>query len=220
MKLILLGPPGAGKGTQAKFLQETFGLPHLSTGDMLREAVRLQTPVGLKAKPYMETGELVPNSIVVGVVNEKLHEKEFQKSFLLDGYPRNIEQALALDETIESLGSSCTAVIEIQVPLSDIIQRLTLRRSCPRCGMVYHLEYKKPRQNELCDQCSVSLVQRKDDQEDVIKKRYELYQSETAPVAKHYAKQGLLIRIDGAKPMISVSQMLVAKLREIEKERV
>jgi len=188
---VVLGPPGAGKGTQAEMLERELGLKHLSTGDILREEVRKGTELGKRAEKYMKSGELVPDDLIV-----EMMEKEISKydNFVLDGFPRNLKQAEALDKMCR-----IDKVILLEVPDEVILERLSLRRSCPKCNRVYHLKYNPPKENEICDYCGAKLYQRDDDKEEVIKKRLEVYRKETEPIAKFYREKGILVKVNGSK---------------------
>ena len=191
MRIVVLGPPGAGKGTQAEMLERELGLKHLSTGDILREEVRKGTELGKRAEKYMKSGELVPDDLIV-----EMMEKEISKydNFVLDGFPRNLKQAEALDKMCR-----IDKVILLEVPDEVILERLSLRRSCPKCNRVYHLKYNPPKENEICDYCGAKLYQRDDDKEEVIKKRLEVYRKETEPIAKFYREKGILVKVNGSK---------------------
>jgi len=193
MKLILLGPPGAGKGTQAEVLTEKLGVPQISTGDILRAAVKAGTPVGLKAKAFMDAGDLVPDSVIIGVVKERLTADDCQKGYIFDGMPRTIAQAEALDEQNVVID----AVLSIEVPDDIIIKRLGGRRTCPDCGMIYHIETKKPAKEGFCDGCNAALIIRKDDETETIKNRLDTYHKETEPLIDYYRKQGKLREVGG-----------------------
>ena len=197
MRLILLGPPGSGKGTQAQKLVERFKVPQVSTGDIFRQAVRDQTELGKKAKEYMDRGELVPDQIVVGMVEERLSQPDCKNGFILDGFPRTIAQAEALDELLARRGEKLDAVLEISVPDEEVIKRLSGRRTCRQCGAMYHIEFNPPKEPGRCDKCKGELYQREDDKEEVIKSRLEVYHSQTAPLIEYYQKKGLLKKIDG-----------------------
>ena len=188
---MVLGPPGAGKGTQAEMLERELGLKHLSTGDILREEVRKETELGKRAEKYMKSGELVPDDLIV-----EMMEKEISKydNFVLDGFPRNLKQAEALDKMCR-----IDKVILLEVPDEVILERLSLRRSCPKCNRVYHLKYNPPKEDEICDYCGAKLYQRDDDKEEVIKKRLEVYRKETEPIAKFYREKGILVKVNGSK---------------------
>ena len=181
MKLILLGAPGVGKGTQGKMLQGKFKIPQISTGDILRKAVSNQTTLGIEAKSYMDKGELVPDSLVVSIINDRLKEADCREGFILDGFPRNIEQAEELNKVTE-----IDYVINIIVPFKEIVSRLTGRRVCKNCGEAYHLIYNPPQEEDICDRCKSELYQRNDDQEETVKERLKVYEAQTAPLIDYY----------------------------------
>jgi len=193
MKLILLGPPGAGKGTQSEALTKKLGVPQISTGDILRSAVKQGTPVGLKAKSYMDAGNLVPDDVIIGVVKERLTEPDCEAGYIFDGMPRTIAQAQALDEQGVQIGT----VVSIEVPDEVIIGRLCGRRTCPDCGAIYHIKTKAPKKEGICDACGAALVIRKDDEPDTIRNRLMTYHKETEPLKEYYKSQGKLIAVDG-----------------------
>jgi adenylate kinase len=197
MVLILMGPPGCGKGTQAKRLEEEFGLPQLSTGDLLRKAVKESTPVGIKAKDIMERGDLVPDDIIVGVMRERMSKNDCRNGFILDGFPRTVAQAEALRELLKESGTELSAVINIDIEDGEVIRRLTGRRQCGLCGSTYHVEFSPPKKDMLCDKCGAPLIQRSDDKEDTVKARLSVYRRQTAPLISYYEKQGLLKNISG-----------------------
>jgi len=202
--IVMLGAPGVGKGTQAKLLAEKFNIPHISTGDMLRAAVKEGTELGLKAKEIMERGELVPDEIMNGIVKERLAKDDCKNGYILDGYPRTIAQAEFLD-TVDKINY----VIYIDVPEELIVKRLVLRRTCPNCGAMYHLEYNPPKNDNICDKCGTPLVQREDDREDVVKKRLAVYNEKTASLLDYYRNRGILKKIDGNRPINEVLQSIV-----------
>lgn len=208
MKLILLGPPGSGKGTQAQILQEKFGLSKISTGDILRNAVANETPLGLKAKPYMEKGELVPDELILQILKERLHEIKDRPGFVLDGVPRNLNQGKILEKMLKELHITLTGVVEIEVPLPVIIDRLTLRRSCEKCGSVYTLKSDPSSHPTACSRCGGKLIHRSDDTIPVIEKRLKIYQAETLPLIRFYKEKGLLIQINGSLPIPKVAEIL------------
>ncbi|NOZ78187.1 MAG: adenylate kinase [Acidobacteria bacterium] len=212
MNLILLGPPGCGKGTQAKVLSEKYHVPHVSTGDMLRSEVRRGTELGMKAKEIMDRGELVPDSIVGSMILRRLDEADCARGVILDGYPRNVEQAGVLDGILAELGRTLERVIVIEVDDDVIVRRLGGRRSCPKCGRVYHMEYNPPRDDATCDDCGIALVQRDDDREDVIRERLRLYHEKTAPLVQLYEQRGLVVRVDGNQPVEGVTEGIVEAL--------
>lgn len=193
-RIIFIGPPGAGKGTQAERLAKDLGIKKISTGDILREAVAKGTELGKKAKEYMERGELVPDNIMVGIIEEAI---DGHKDFILDGFPRNISQAEALNEMLSRKGLNITHVILLNVPDEEIIKRISYRRVCVNCGRVYNLIFNPPKEDEICDACGSKLVQREDDREEVVKNRLKVYRENTEVLIDFYDKSGLLIRIDG-----------------------
>jgi len=197
MNLILLGPPGAGKGTQAKKLIAEYRIPQISTGDILREAIRQGTALGKLAGPLMKAGKLVPDEVVVGLVEERLRQKDCEKGFILDGFPRTIPQADALGRTLQKDGLRVDAVISLEVPEERLVERLTGRRSCPKDGNVYHLVDRPPKRSGFCDACGTALVQRDDDREDRIRARLVEYAALTQPLKAYYEEKGLLRRVDG-----------------------
>ena len=193
MRLILLGPPGAGKGTQAEVLVEKLNVPQISTGDILRAAVKNGTPVGLKAKAYMDAGDLVPDDVIIGVVKERLTQPDCANGYIFDGMPRTIAQAEALDAGNVQIDK----VLSIEVPDETIIKRLGGRRTCLECGVIYHVVTKKPKQDGICDACGANLITRKDDETETIKNRLQTYHSETAPLIDYYKAQGKLEEVGG-----------------------
>ncbi|OGQ37061.1 MAG: adenylate kinase [Deltaproteobacteria bacterium RIFCSPHIGHO2_12_FULL_43_9] len=194
MKLLLLGPPGAGKGTQAKLLMDKNNIPQISTGDILRAAVKHSTPLGKRAKEYMDKGALVPDDVVVGLIRERLKEDDVRNGYILDGFPRTIPQAEALSRITD-----IDYVINLKVPDEDLIFRLSGRRTCEKCGEVFHVKFNRPKVENICDKCGGKLFQRKDDDEEIIKKRLEAYHKQTNPLAGYYRKNKKLIEIDGTK---------------------
>lgn len=188
MKAVLLGAPGAGKGTQAKLLAQAMAAPHISTGDMLREAVARQTPTGKRAKKYMDAGELVPDEVIIAVVLERLEREDCRSGFLLDGFPRSMEQARALDKA----GRSPDVVVYFDVKEQTVVERLSGRRTCKKCGAIYHLSYLPPKTEGKCDKCGGELYQRADDRPDAILERLRVYRRETADLVGHYRQAGTL----------------------------
>lgn len=197
MNLIFFGPPGAGKGTQAKKLSSDLHIPQISTGDILREAARQGTELGKKAKPLMDAGKLVPDELVVGIVQERLREKDCANGFILDGFPRTIPQAEALDQALSTLGKRIDAVVSLKVPEEKLVERISGRRSCPNDGSVFHVYQNPPKRAGYCDKCGGGLIQRDDDKEEKVKERLEAFNRQTSPLKAHYAQRGLLKEIDG-----------------------
>jgi len=212
MNLVLLGPPGAGKGTQAVKIADYFSIPHISTGDMFRRVVALKTELGEKAKSYMEKGQLVPDEIVIGIVKQRLDEADCQSGFLLDGFPRTVAQAEALDKALAAQKRQLDFVLNIKTSSEEIIKRLTGRRVCPTCGAVYHIIFKPPQSNLLCDNCKAKLVQREDDKEEIVKKRLQVYEEQTSPLLAYYSKTGKLKEINGEKAVDEVFAQIKAVL--------
>ncbi len=208
MNIILMGPPGAGKGTQAKILVEEYGLKHISTGDILREAVKKGTPLGMKAKEYMDRGELVPDDVMVGLIREVLPKD----NFILDGFPRTLPQAEALERMLKEEGIKIDAVIFFDVDDNVIVERLSGRRSCPSCGAVYHMKYNPPSNDEICDRCGTKLVQRNDDREEVVRRRLEVYRKQTEPLINYYKEKGILRIVDGTKSVEEVRREISSVL--------
>jgi len=197
MNLIFLGPPGSGKGTQAKLLSERLGMLHLSTGDILREAVREGTPLGREAKRYMDEGKLVPDEVVIGIVKEWLVSKGVERGVIFDGFPRTVAQAEALDRMMKELGQKIDWVIDIDVSEAEVLKRLSGRRTCKNCGAMYHLVFNPPRVNGICDKCGGELYQRDDDKEETIKLRLKVYKEQTEPLKEYYKKLGIMKSIVG-----------------------
>ncbi|MEE9197655.1 MAG: adenylate kinase [bacterium] len=198
MNLILLGPPGAGKGTQAKLVAEQFGIPQISTGDILRRAVKDGTPLGQEAQAYMERGDLVPDAVVIGIIEERLTQPDCQAGYILDGFPRTEVQANALAETLGKRGGAIDHVVNIEVSDEELIPRLTGRRTCKECQEPYNVTFNPPQREGVCDKCGGELIQRKDDDEETIRARLGVYREQTAPLVVYYEKQGLLRTVTGA----------------------
>ena len=197
MRLVLLGAPGAGKGTQAKMLIEKYKIPQISTGDILRKAVADSTPLGKEAKVIMDKGELVPDKIVLGLVEERVKQDDCKKGFILDGFPRNTAQAEALDKMLNATGLPIDSALSVDVPKDDLMKRLTGRRTCKNCQQMYNVYYSPPKKDVVCDKCGGELFQRGDDKEDTIKKRLEVYDAQTAPLIDYYNKKGILKSVMG-----------------------
>jgi adenylate kinase len=198
MNLILLGPPGSGKGTQAKMMMEKYGIPQISTGDMLREAVKNKSPMGLKAKEYMDSGSLVPDEVVISIVEERISHPDCSRGFMLDGFPRTIAQADALQSMLLKKGLAIDFVLSIEVDNEELIKRLTGRRTCRICGEPYHVIFNPPKKDDRCDKCGGELYQRDDDKEETIRNRLSTYHKQTAPLISYYSEKGLLRSIDGS----------------------
>lgn len=201
MWLIFLGPPGSGKGTQAKRLASEFSILHISTGDMLREAVVRETTAGVKAKDFMNQGKLVPDEVINEILVDRIKRDDCRRGFILDGYPRTVPQAETLSKELENLNISLTGVIEICVSPEALVERICGRRSCPGCGATYHISFLPPHKDGICDKCGQPLVRRADDNEDVVRARYEQYLEKTRPLSDYYGNKGVLRSIDGEAPV-------------------
>jgi len=212
MRIVLLGAPGAGKGTQAKKLIEKYGIPQISTGDLLRAAVAAGTPLGKEAKSYMDKGELVPDSVVLGMAEERLKQDDCKKGYILDGFPRNTVQAEALDKMLASLNMSLTAAVSVDVPFEDLMKRLTGRRTCKSCGQMYNVYFSAPKKEGACDKCGGELFQRDDDKEATIKKRLEVYTAQTEPLIGYYKNKGILKSVAGTGSIDEMFNKVVAIL--------
>ncbi len=197
MNLILLGPPGAGKGTQAKMMIDKYHLPQISTGDILRAALKERTPLGLKAKEYMDKGLLVPDEVVIDIIRERLKEPDCRNGYILDGFPRTVAQAQALDKVLADMHSAIDHVISIDVEKGELIKRLTGRRTCRQCGRGYHVIFDPSLNKDLCDKCQGELYQRDDDNEDTVRNRLDVYDSQTFPLIQYYKEKNLLRSIEG-----------------------
>jgi adenylate kinase len=212
MRIVFLGPPGVGKGTQAVKLVDRYDIPHISTGDALREAVKNETQIGLKAKSFMDEGTLVPDQVVIGIIRERLRQSDCDRGFILDGFPRTVEQAAALDGIMQEMGVELDAVLSVDAPDEVIIERLSGRRTCRSCKRVYHLLYMKPKKSGVCDACGGELYQRDDDKPEAIKKRLDVYKEQTAPLIDYYGKSGKLQTIDGTKDVEGVFDEIVNRI--------
>jgi adenylate kinase len=208
-----MGPPGAGKGTQADVIVNEFGIPHISTGDAFRLAMKQGTPIGLKAKEYIERGELVPDDVTIGIVEERLQQADCKKGFLLDGFPRTLAQAEALDGILGRLGTKLNHVVDLKVDRDRLMARITGRRICKTCGATYHLIFNPPKVEGICDKDGGELYQRSDDNEESVGKRLDEYSNKTAPLLTFYENKGLLRQIDGEQDIDAVSKDIVSLLR-------
>lgn len=213
MNILFMGPPGAGKGTQADVIVKEFGIPHISTGDAFRLAIKQGTPIGLKAKEYMDQGLLVPDDVTIGIVEERLQQPDCKEGFLLDGFPRTLSQAEALDGILERLNSGLDHVINLKVDRNKLLARLTGRRICKNCGATYHVVFNPPKQEGICDKCGGELYQRSDDNEESVGTRLDEYINKTAPLLTFYENKDLLRQIDGEQEIDQVSQEIVSLLR-------
>jgi len=215
MNLILLGPPGAGKGTQAAKIIEKYKIPQISTGDILRAAVREGTELGKEAQKYMNEGKLVPDSIVIGIIKERLQKDDCKNGYILDGFPRTIVQAEELDKMLKEMGSKLDVVISIEVPDEEIIQRITGRRMCKECGAVYHIKYNPPKRDGICDKCNGQLYQRDDDKEETVRARLDVYKKQTEPLKEYYSKQNILKEVDGTGDINKIFEQIDAILSNL-----
>lgn len=213
MNLILLGPPGAGKGTQAKLLIKKYQIPQISTGDILRAAVKDQTPMGVKAKSYMDAGGLVPDDVVVGIIQERLNFADCSNGFILDGFPRTVVQADALGNVLAGLGRSIDHVVSIVVDKEELLGRITGRRTCRGCGKGFHVAFDPPKVDGVCDECSGELYQRDDDREETMRKRLEVYEQQTSPLIAYYKDKSVLRSVEGIGSIEEIQQMIVSILQ-------
>lgn len=204
MNLVLMGLPGAGKGTQAEKIVDKYGIPHISTGDMFRAAMKDETELGLKAKSFMDKGELVPDEVTIGIVRERLSKEDCEKGFLLDGFPRTVPQADALESILSDLGKKLDFVINVQVDKDILMERLTGRRICKSCGATYHLVFNPPAQSDVCDRCGGELYQRADDNEETVNNRLEVNIKQSQPLLDFYGSKGYLRDIDGQQDIQKV----------------
>ena len=213
MHILIMGPPGAGKGTQAANIVKEFGVPHISTGDMFRAAVKEGTELGKKAKACMDKGELVPDDVTIGIVAERLQKDDCKKGFILDGFPRTTEQADALQKILADIGLKLKAVVNINVPAEDLIERAVGRRICKKCGATYHVKFNPTAKEGVCDDCGGELYSRADDNEETMKSRLSVYEASTRPLIEYYRKAGIYEEIDGRQSIDKVKSDLFAALR-------
>ena len=220
MIIVMLGPPGSGKGTQCDLLSEKLALPHVATGDLLREAIARNTPLGAVAKPYINRGELVPDQVMIRIIHEWLEKPGHQAGFILDGFPRTVTQARALDQVLAQSGQRVDHVLYLRVPVEPLLQRIAERYVCPNCGATYHLRSSPPRSNGRCDQCGSELYQRPDDRRDVAERRMAVYAEQTAPVIDYYKQRAILREINGEQLVTDVlnDELGVLLARTVENE--
>jgi adenylate kinase len=212
MRLILLGPPGAGKGTQAKLLVDRLKIPQVSTGDMLRAAVKAGTPLGQEAKQYMDRGALVPDAVIIGLVRERLQQPDCADGYILDGFPRTVAQAEALEKTLAALHASLDHVVSLEVPTEDLVLRIAGRRTCKNCGAMYHVRFSPSKTDGRCDTCGGPTYQRDDDHEETVRRRLTVYAEQTAPLISFYEVRGLLRRVPGTGEIAEIFQRITAAL--------
>ncbi|MDE6407204.1 MAG: adenylate kinase [Anaeroplasmataceae bacterium] len=212
MKLLIMGRPGAGKGTQAANIKEYYHIPHISTGDMFRAAIKNQTKLGLTAKEYMDKGALVPDEVTIGIVQERLLEDDCKKGFLLDGFPRTIAQAESLESFLKENGIVLDAVLDVDVPAEILVRRMVGRRVCKGCGATYHVEFNAPKQEGICDVCGTKLIQRNDDTLETAENRLNVYDKQTAPLLQFYKERNLLKTVDGNQALDKVFEDIKAVL--------
>lgn len=204
MKIVMLGAPGAGKGTQAKKIADAYGIPHISTGDIFRANIKAGTPLGKKAKEYMDKGGLVPDEVTIGMLLDRIHEADCEKGYVLDGFPRTIPQAESLTKALAAEGSKIDAAVDIEVPDESIVSRMGGRRACLSCGATYHIVYAAPKQEGICDRCGSPLVLRDDDKPETVLKRLEVYHAQTQPLIDYYGAAGVLKEVDGTQDLEKV----------------
>ncbi|WP_128379198.1 adenylate kinase [Streptomyces cavernae] len=213
MRIVLVGPPGAGKGTQAAFLAKKLSIPHISTGDLFRANISQQTELGKLAKSYMDKGELVPDEVTIAMAKDRMSQSDAENGFLLDGFPRNVKQAEALDEMLKAEGMKLDAVLDLEVPEEEVVKRIAGRRTCRNdSAHVFHVEYKKPKSEGVCDVCGGELYQREDDSEATVRKRLEVYHTQTEPIIDYYKAQGLVVTITAMGKVEEVTQRALEAL--------
>ncbi|GGY93101.1 adenylate kinase [Streptomyces poonensis] len=214
MRIVLVGPPGAGKGTQAAFLAKNLSIPHISTGDLFRANISRQTELGKLAKSYMDAGNLVPDEVTIAMAKDRMEQPDAQNGFLLDGFPRNVSQAEALDETLKTEGLKLDAVLDLEVPDEEVVKRIAGRRICRNdSSHVYHVSYKAPKQEGVCDECGGELYQRDDDAEETVRKRLDVYHTQTEPIIDYYKGQDLVVTISALGAVDEVTQRAMEALK-------
>ncbi|MFI1619812.1 adenylate kinase [Streptomyces lydicus] len=214
MRIVLVGPPGAGKGTQAAYLAKNLAIPHISTGDLFRANISQGTPLGVEAKSYMDAGNLVPDSVTIGMAKDRMEQPDAAEGFLLDGFPRNLGQAEALDEYLKDKNLKLDAVLDLEVPEDEVVKRIAGRRICRNdSSHVFHAEYNKPKADGVCDVCGGDLYQRDDDREETVRKRLEVYHTETEPIIDYYKEQGLVVTIPALGKVEEVTERSMAALQ-------
>jgi len=212
MKIIMLGAPGAGKGTQAKKIADKYGIPHISTGDIFRANIKGGTELGMKAKSYMDQGQLVPDDVTIGMLLDRISEADCADGYVLDGFPRTIPQAESLTKALESRGEKMEYAIDVDVPDANIVSRMSGRRACLACGATYHVVTIPPKQEDICDGCGETLVQREDDKPETVQKRLTVYHDQTQPLIEYYKQAGILVMVDGTKDLNDVFADIVSVL--------
>lgn len=212
MKIIMLGAPGAGKGTQAKKIAEKYQIPHISTGDIFRANIKGGTELGMKAKSFMDQGQLVPDDVTIGMLLDRIHEADCADGYVLDGFPRTIPQAESLTRALEEMGEKMDYAINVDVPDEAIVSRMSGRRACLACGATYHIVYNAPKQEGVCDTCGESLVLREDDKPETVQKRLDVYHEQTQPLIDYYGAAGILVTVDGTKDLNEVFKDIIAVL--------
>jgi adenylate kinase len=215
MRIVLVGPPGAGKGTQAEFLASHFGIPKISTGDIFRSNVAQQTPLGVEAKRYMDDGKLVPDEVTIAMVRDRLAEDDALDGFLLDGFPRTVPQAQELQSMLAEMGTPLDIALELVVDEDEVVRRLSGRRTCRQCNHIWHVDFDPPTVEGVCDSCGGPLYQRDDDRSEIVRRRLEVYAEQTAPIVEYYAELSLLVGIDATGPVESVTERAIESLRRI-----
>ena len=213
--MVIFGPPGSGKGTQAKLVSELYGIPHISTGDILREEVERGSELGRMAEGYISRGLLVPDEVVIGIVRQRLMREDCRPGFILDGFPRTLRQAEELDRILGELGWRLDVVVNLVVSEEEVLRRITLRRMCSVCGAIYHLESNPPKRPGVCDRCGGRLYQRDDDTEETVRKRLQVYRAQTEPILRYYRERGLVRDVDGNPPIEEVFEEVKAVLEEV-----